>query len=588
MFLSIPLSCFYVCAVLAFLSAAFCFKKAEKKQNAMVWVPVVLIGFLCLNALVAGVISLVHIPINLLSMGIMNLLAAVLMWVWIIKKKQFQSYYLNWFDVFAVLAIFSVVMTCAFQLFGSNLWINYETSDPAIHFREAMKVLNTQKIGGMYFSSLNNGLLLSILAPFFTLLKYYKIFILADICMYLLSSWMFYSLIRKFCKTIFLKFCGLAVTLIYILGYPLNNMIFGFVYLGIGVMIIAYLIFLCDSYIENGVSRIFFILSMMLGCMGLIVCYSLFVPVVYIGVALAVAFPYVQRKQLLPNLKKVIGIEFAIFLLPTLIGIYYSFFGVFSSEVSAGSAIAAEGYIYRDLFMDFVPFLPFALYGLLTRLQKKKFTAGVLLLFLFSVFTFGLFLLGMKGKVSSYYYFKTYYVIWMLVFYFLMVGIAKLAKKSKTALLSYALVWLLVGAVSFTKLDEKVSKRNILFEPAPRSSMLFGLYEFNRNKLQKESTVTGERFQLYEFVEEHCPSENPIPLADDHEGLYWYEGITNQLMESFYTWNTDAAAYQEKLQSVDYVIVMKDSQAYQANRNYLDSLHRVYDNAAGFVAQVHA
>lgn len=591
MLTSIPLSIFYTVTAVFLLSGFYCLKKADKKLNAIVWLPVTALTFMCYNALFAGIINIAHIPVNLISMGIINLIAGGGIWFLIIRKKQWQKYYIHVMDIAALVCITAIVIVCAVQQFGVKLWIDYETSDPSVHFQMAMNVLNTQKVTDMFFSSVNNSLLIGILAPFTTLLKYYKIFILSDIMMFLVSSGMFYALIRAYSKNLFMKVCAIFVTVFYILGYPLNNMIFGFVYLGMGVSLIALLIFLCNLYVKKQIYRVVNIALLMLGCMGLIVCYSLFAPVAYIAVALALLMVYIKKKNFFTHLKAYVIVGLAVFLIPTVLGLYYSYFGYFGSRdgLSAASGLVMEGYIYRDLFMNFVAFLPLAVFGFITRIQKKRFTGGEFVLLAFGLFTAVLFIMGMLDKASSYYYFKNYYVLWMLVFYFLYLGIYYLSEKSKTAVVSYGLVWLLVGMIALGGLDAKVSNRNILFEPEPRSASLFNIYTFNRVKLKEESDISGERLQLYEYVVDNCnPSEKLVPTVDGIDETYWYEALTNQRIGEYYVWQmSNISDYIQMVnQNCDYIVVSFTNQTYLENGLYFNTLDKVYENAYGFIARL--
>ena len=96
-------------------------------------------------------------------------------------------------------------------------------------------------------------------------------------------------------------------------------------------------------------------------------------------------------------------------------------------EVTVGNAISAEGSIYRDLYSNFVFFIPIALFGFVLLIKRKKNSFLSWFTPIFVVFTFGMFAVGYKTEaVSTDYYYKNYYLLWTIVFLLIVYGMSNL------------------------------------------------------------------------------------------------------------------------------------------------------------------
>lgn len=583
--ISFAYSIFYVMSALILLSGFYFFPKSKQSLNGIVWVPLSIITFLCSNAFFTAIINLVSIPINLISMGCVNLILALALWFYIFKKRCIQKHYYKIFDLIAFIVIVGVAVFFGLLQFGANLQIHYETSDPSVHMQMAMDVVNNQSVvTGMLFAPVNNALFISVFAPFTTLLHYFKLFILSDFIMFALSGLMFYAAIRQFSKNNFMKICGIGMTILYMLGYPLNNMVFGFVYLGIGVTIIAFIGIMSQFFIEDKLNKYFNIVLLMLGAYSIVVCYSLFAPVVYVALFLSVAY-YYWKKQKLFQIKTVL-VFLAIFLVPVILGLYYAYFSSFIG-VSPSSAISLEGYIYKDLFSNFVPVLPFALYGFIKIIRKKELSFPSFLLILMAVFMVTLLVMGMYGKVSSYYYYKTYYPMWFVVFYLCQKGIYHLQKLSKSILICYALTWGFIAGMGLTHLDAKIRERNVQFNPVAKSDSFFDVYYFNKLKIKDVNYYSDDLLDAYNYLINHCNvTENEVPYVDSWQHVYWYEAITNQRVSDYYYWIVNPEDLLVKMkQDSEYILVNKENEFTIEHSVYFDSLERIYENNTCYIVK---
>lgn len=583
---SIFTSVFFAICLFTVFSGLYFWKKTDKKQNGIIWIGFTAVTVMCFHVLVAAVINLIHIPVNIVTLGIADLVLGGFFWYRVVKKEEKQELRFEWCDLLFFALLVLVVLVFAVKRYGTGLALSYATIDPAAHFQDAMNVVNRQKVANMFYASLNNALLIELFGAFTAVSNYYKIFILADIWNFFLAGMVFYGAIRRYGKDRFTKIAAMAVTFLYLFGYPLNNTLFGFVYLGMGITIIAYLVAMTDCFLKEEGNRYFLIFCMSLGCLGIFESYVLFMPVVFFSIFLIYAWKMYRKKMLFS--KETVVTELAIFLIPCIFGLMYTYFGVFSGDTTVGSAIANEGHIYRDLYSNFLPFLPFALYGFYKHFKARELSVLNLLLPFLSVFVLALFGMGMVGKVSSYYYYKNYYLLWLFVFLWLYIGIASIEKSTRGIIVCCFGVWALVAGMYLVNAEERIQARNELFAPMKKADQLNDVYSYNYQILCTPG-YDGKKVELYQYVYKNLLQKgiDAVPLAGYWEDDYWYQGITNQRLEGYNYWNEGEKKYFSRLEKeAEYVLVLKESEFYDKHKKYFDKLEKSYENEAGFVAKV--
>ena len=75
---SMVASILYVTGFFTLFAAIFLLPKSEKKLNGVMWLILTLLAEMCWGGFVAGVINIVHIPVNIYSIGLVYLVSAVL------------------------------------------------------------------------------------------------------------------------------------------------------------------------------------------------------------------------------------------------------------------------------------------------------------------------------------------------------------------------------------------------------------------------------------------------------------------------------------------------------------------------------
>ncbi len=578
-------SIFYTMVLVAGIAGLYKIKKSNKVQYGAVWIPVSALLLTFYQCLLAAIFSIVHIPVNIVSVGIGDFVLSIVLWFFIVKKKKIQSYQYEKVDVGFL--IFLVVMVALFakQRYGLDLHIHYQTIDPAQHLKNAMDMIKEQRVTAMFYASFHNGLLIQWLAPLRKASQYYQIYVLGDILHFLLAGFTFYAVIRRYMKDNYLKAAAFFVGAVYLFGYPANSTIFGFSYLGMCVTIIACTIIITDAYIHEEITKWLGITFLSLCCLGVFECYVLFMPVVFFSV-----FFCVLRNQ--KKLGKLISLDtvkvcLGIFLVPTFLGLYFTYLGIFGSgDTTVGSAIAQEGGIYKDLFSNFALLLPIALFGYYHLYKEKK---NWIILYLFPclvLFLLGLFSLGMSGRVSSYYFYKNYYLLWLIVFILAFAGILYIEKGNRILLFLCAIIWFGIAHVGTMDIEDRIEHMNPQFVVNSNSNAYCDIFIFNRDALFN-AAYPFPKVQLYQYAMENLSdTKEYIPLAGGFEDYFWMEAVTGQRNSDFRYWDEGTDSFFQRLQKVEYVMVLKDGDIYLQYPEYFDSLDKVYENDLGYIAKI--
>ncbi len=580
-------SIFYFIAVMSLIIGVYKIKKSDTELYGSIWVPISIISVTCYQVLIAAILNLIHIPVNIISIGIFNVIVSIILWYIIISKKNSQKYIYEKIDVAYLVILIIIIGVFAYQRYGINLNLHYLTIDPAAHLKSAMDVVNGQRIDSMFYASLNNALLIEMLGAFTSVSSYYKIFVLADVLHLFLAGLMFFGVIRRYFKNTFLKVAGVITSIVYLLGYPLNSTIFGFIYLGMGVTIIAYLIVVTDEFVRDNMNKWFCIALIFLGCLGIFETYVLFMPVTFFSILACILVKQYKNKLLFSVDTVITGL--AIFLIPCIIGLLYTYIGIFGGDTSVGSAIATEGAIYRDLYSNFLLIIPLAIYGYWNYIKEGKNRLVFYMFPILSIFILVMFYRGIKGQVSSYYFYKNYYLLWFIVFLLVFIGISYLEKKTRMLLVLGFGMWAFTGFFVVFNMEARIQEKNFLYCESPKASMYNDVYSFNRDGIGLPGYPV-EKVELYQYVSTQyleSGEEDVVPLAGYWEDNYWMEAITNQRLSGFDYWNYNDDMFFENLNDrANYVMVLTDSEFYSNYEEYFNSLERVYENSIGFVAKV--
>lgn len=168
------------------------------------------------------------------------------------------------------------------------------------------------------------------------------------------------------------------------------------------------------------------------------------------------------------------------------------------------------------------------------------------------------------------------------------IGVTCIEKRERGVIICYFVVWVMVAGMYFVKAEERIQARNELFDPMKKSDLFNDVYSYNYQLLCIPG-YDNNKVDLYRYVYENLLQEGIdfVPLAGYWEDDYWYQGITNQRIEGFHYWNEGEKKYFANLKkNAEYVLVLKENEFYEKNRDYFDGLEKVYENQMGFLAKV--
>jgi len=421
--------------------------------------------------------------------------------------------------------------------------------------------------------------------PLFSGVFVYKSFIIKEIFNFFISGGVLYSCVKNYMTTRFSKVVCSFLIIVLTLGYPYNNLLFGFVYLGQTVSIVCSLFFFVNLYLSDKIKPGWGILCMSVLCVGMGVGYTLFIPPVFIALFICILF---KNKELLlsKNVKSIIklaGIELLVFFPATAIILGYVILGPKESALGVGDLVN-EGYIYRNLFFDFVLLIPFAMNAVYQSFKTKKFNLFSFLapaLLIYCAIIFGGVL---TGRVSTYYYYKLNYLNWVVLGVLGIWSVSDLSRVIKSYLVSFGIVWICIGLFWVSGIDMKLYQKNILYNPFPASDTTYKIYSFNYEKTKNISVIDKGLVELCQYIynDSGASGFKKSDFVGTWMHLYWYRALCFVEMDT--SWcnpHVSLKAYNDS--HIEYLLVMRDCDEYRAIEEELDLDDVIFDNGYGFV-----
>ena len=561
------------------------------------WLPLSIVSILFYDAFMAAVVNLIHIPVNVGGMGLVNLATSVFFWFRIIRKKEIQIYQrVSVFDfIFAGLFV-AVILWGANVRWGlTALEWNYGAVDPSRHLRDALEFVKNENVSRMFLGAFINGTFIELFSPWTKYVYYYKLYIITDVLQLLLIGFMFYGVVCRYAKDVFVKVVAVIATFFFVLGYPVNSTYCGFTYLGMSLYVLAALLVFTDFFLKDEMEEKWLnIFLLMIGAHAIFQCYVLFMPTTFLAIGFAFLVKQYQRERLISLQTIREGLE--IFLLPVVLGLIYTYKDIFIGEdITVGEAFLAEGGIYKDLYSNFLFFMPLAIWGLIKLIKKEGNTFLSWFAPIFFTQTIAMLIAGCYyGMVSSYYYYKNYFVLWMLVFVLLVYGCSEMSPQTRKMALLYFGSWAFVAILFITKWESRMQERNFLFDINNKSQTYNDLLCANRDGLgsaaHAKSPTSSEQLAQYVYDELLLSgkTEMPVPIVNHMEATLFYECITNQRLTDFEWWKDDDSMeefFQNALEC-DYVCVMYGNGIYEEHMPFWDQFEVVYSNDAGKIIKI--
>ena len=419
-----------------------------------------------------------------------------------IKTKTIQKYYINKLDIIAVIIILGLAITIVIMNYGTNIAVKHAVTDAATHYfasddfyrystlfsresSDTIKWLNTPYL--MTGAYVNTGIFLKLFKGIIDETFLVKLYFIFDMFIWMLSGLLMYTALSTNFKNKKHQILALVLTIFYMLAYQLNSLFAGFSYLGVGLDIIIGIIIIMKSEIKTNYK----ISSLFLLNLGIMFSYYYFAPVLFLAELWYILAT--NKKQNIKIFSKQNIFEILIALvIPGLIGVIY-FIGYPLMQANNKAfdyvgAIATDGFIYEDLIMNIFPYLLLSEVYIIYIAFKKKNTFIDKLLYLTVIFTLLIYMLMKLEFVSSYYYYKIYYMLFLVLtvssYEILKIFVDK--GKNVTIIVSGVLIIYSFGIFSAMILD--------------KNWFVFDIYLTNGEEIKDDyALIKDKEFYLFEY-----------------------------------------------------------------------------------------
>lgn len=579
----------YLVSSVAIVSSFMMIKKYENKQNFWRCLAFAIITYVCYLCAVAGIMTVIHISVDIYTISILNFLGVICISVYIYKKKEIQNYYINISDTLFIVVLICFTVCIFFSRFSKDLNIVFETSDPGVHLKSAMNFVNKKAVSGMYIGQLLNGLFIQSLEKFFAGEFVYKSFIIQYGFNFFMAGYIFWAVIKKYQTNRIMCLVGDIITIAYMLGYPYNDMLYGFVYLQIAVTIVCYIIGLMQDYVYEKINIWAWGGMIGIGCLGVSIGYTLFAPPVYVSVLCFVAYKAYReswlksRSNFLPN-KKFITCCLNIFILPTFLTILIIVIlpKIQGSSTEYGTVLMVEGAIYRNLFSDFLLFILPAAYGLISGIKRKKINMISFCLPIFSVYYLYFFGEMLREQVSTYYFYKLNYLMWMFICIAFVIGMEELVYREKILFTIIVSGMILLTASYLTNFETNLRQKNMNYTYYIEAPTFFRIYACNDVFKEYPKQMSEELVEISGIVNSMDEDEKVV-FVGCWQDLFWYEALTNQRLGNLYNYSYAEVIERFKAEKYGkYAVVLKEAEGLEEYQQYIQE-RIIYENDYAYI-----
>lgn len=578
---------FFVLLFISLLGAVIFCPKMEEKLNVCKMAVMGTMAILCYQALMAFIYDKIGIAVNISSTSLSMLLANVALWGYTIRKRKLQKLFFRFSDIFTIMILIVFVMLLSLHMFTANLRLSYINTDPANHFLFAMKIVKTASLkstGAIYFSAFVDAMVIELLAPFLTVVKYYKAFIAADIAMHVLEILMFFVLMLTISDKKVIRWLAPVFAMGYFFGYPAYSyMTGGFVYWSTGVMIfilIIYALLLFERYPQKVyvTGTLLFLAAYANSC-----CNRLFIPVNCFALVVAFAVIVLRLKKDRINKKVILAGVAGVCAVGVITAVV--FWRYWGGSIEAMLAyVQVSGAMYKSLYADLIFFLPALIYVFIHVFKERVYSKTISVITLCMLLCTGvMYVLVYNFVMSYYYYYKIYYNLWLLGWLLAIMATDILAeKKQMEVFAAYGGFVALIATLTLTNYDIKMWEHNVPNDSGVPIN-LFSIYRYNMDRVLMDYetyTIPAELMEVYRYALEETEDEVMPILTMDGRYMFWFGGMKTmdtgryranekEMMDMVYDLDNDG---------INTILVVKKDPYYEAYQSYFQLCEVVYEN----------
>ena len=519
----------YLLSVIFLLVSFLLFKKSNQKESIISSVIYTIGLFYCYNIVIVLISHYLKIDGSLFSLSIFNYLIGSIISLITYKNKEKQKYYFKKEELFVVLIVIFIGLLVSIVRFRGFTAIAYESGDSSIHYlsakhfsRELDLLTKTNSVDPMYgsfdkqmpISNINGGLLINLLS----FIKSYWVYIGFDIFNFILTSLVFVITLFKIFEKKKVNYTYLTViSLLYSLGFPLNNLIFGFAYLGLSIMVFNLLLLTILNIEDFNKNKIYNMIIITILTLSIFYSYYLFMPGIYL--ALGIYYINLWKKKKI-DFKTMFVYGIITLIIPFTIGFCYFILYQFldADKGNIFTHVNLWGYIYdnKTPLIVFIIMLIYSWYSFIYKKEEKidylnlNFIINSLFILLFCI----LYILRLS---EIYYLYKFFYLYWIFI-------IIIFAKK----MIKYDyVVYIMFGIICFTSLCV------YMYPTSNLSSQLktFNIYNWNSYAYGDYRILfEGEEIDLMEETvkyQDECLYNDEFLMFGWNLRNLWFYSITN-------------------------------------------------------------
>jgi len=465
--------------------------------------------------------------------------------------------------------------------------IIFATIDPAERFGNAMNISVMQTVvtnfPNQYFSQLTSSLFIQTLQPFAPDVLPFRFFVWKDLFNLWFTGALFYGAASLYMRSRFSKVIAFILTFVFVLGYPWMNQLFGFVYPGVALNLILLVLIAFALLFRGEIDKRIAYIMISIGCFGLGICYTLYVPPLFVAAFLAIF--YYERKIEGSRLSRVAFTEFAVFIVPAVWTFVNAVMLDFGGDFNVGNSMTGEGAVHRNLYTEFIPYAPLVLWLVWRLVTKKRWEFPLLFTLSFAAYQIAVFALMMPSLVSTYYYYKLYFATWFVFLFMACLAIDALVHHARIRrfIVVYLVCWALIAAVGISGLDYRLEQRRENANPQPGADVSFRVYSTNILYFTPpgEYNVINYGWDFIDLSTEARRLAGPVDeerrieiVTENMKDTFWKDALTSQFL-------VPALGKPESTSGL--WIVLKESKAYAEDRAFFDSFERLFENDIGFI-----
>ena len=541
----------YMILILTVMVLFLLIKKSNNKQSLLKWITLTIVMLLVYNIFSCYILTLLNLKSSIENLSVINIIMIIIMAFKLYKDKENQKYFIDKKEMLFSAILLLFIFMIGYKQYGLPMQIKYQTTDPGVHYEASKQFAKQEQLLSKDTSNtfyefktmmpgayVNIGLLFNAFSDVISESHYYYLYIIFDlIILFLIGETFFFTIYKKGSKLNNFIIAS-VISFIFICAYPLNSMLFGFAYLSVGILMLTALLCVAPEIKKNDISKVFVGLILFLINLGIFLSYYYFVPVAYAALGIYILIDIIKKRKK----EKIFSKENILFItstliLPTIIGFCYCVLpGFFMNNGTDVSHINAEGAIHRDLYSNVLLVLPFFIYYIVDTIKNKKNEFSVIFGVLISIFAIGMFLLAAKGISSTYYFFKVYYGLWIVMMYMLYKSFEKFNEKGMTSFSNIVIVlYIAIICGACFDIDGRISKNNGLFNTASnRTVAVTDIFYTNYTFLNMDNRIlTNKQVEAIEYCNNNLEDKQEEILVNGNMlQRIWVYVMTDELTDA--------------------------------------------------------